>query len=88
MPYLNDWKTPCKLLLALYKNNNNSNVKRSILDLGRDFYSCNNSIYDAIDWYSDKGLIVVKKLKRDLHIKFTDKGNELTKAIWLIDGLN
>lgn len=85
MVYLLNWNTPKNFLLAL--NSENSKGKYSILNLGRQFYSCNNSIYDAIDWYESKGLIQVTRLKRDLKIKFTDKGKEVLNAIWLLDGL-
>ena len=87
MSYLYELKTPGKLLLSLYKNNANSSVKRSVLEIGRDFYSCNNSIYDAIDWLSDKGIISVKKLKRDLKIDFTDKGKEALLFIWGLEAI-
>lgn len=85
MAYLNTINQPGKLLLALSKEIQKE--KYSVLGLGRQFYSCNNSIYDAIDFYESKGLIEVRKLKRDLKIRFTDKGAYLVKALWMLEGL-
>lgn len=74
MGYFNQDKT-CKFLLAL------GNTRGSILNIGREFYSCNNSIYDAIDKFQAWGLIEVIKGKRDLKVKILPKGKEVINAI-------
>jgi len=66
---------PTGFLLAL------SRSRGSVLKTGREFYSCNNSIYQAIDRFTEWGLIEVTKGKRDLTVKFTDKGKEAINAI-------
>ena len=86
MGYYATLNTPEKLLIAL--NLESQKGKFSVLNLGRQFYSCNNSIYDAIDRYEKDGLIQVTRLKRDLKIKFTDKGKEALKSFWFIEEFN
>lgn len=66
---------PVRFLLAM------QNQKDSILNIGRDFYSCNNSIYEAIDRFEAWGIIEVTKGKRDLKVKFTKKGLQVLDAI-------
>jgi predicted transcriptional regulator len=61
-----------------------ANQKGSVLKIGRDFYSCNNSIYEALDRFTDWGLIEVTKGKRDLTVKFTPKGKEVLNAIAIL----
>jgi predicted transcriptional regulator len=66
---------PTGFLLAI------ANPRTSILKIGRGFYSCNNSIYEALDRFSNWGLIEVTKGKRDLKVKITPKGKEVIEAI-------
>lgn len=73
MFFLND--KPCKFLMDL------SNKKGSALEIGRQTYGCNNSIYQTIDKFVEFGLIEVSKDSRDLHIKMTKKGVEIVKSI-------
>lgn len=66
---------PAGFILAIH------NQKDSILKIGREFYSCNNSIYEALDRFEKWGLIEVTKGRRDLKVKFTKKGNQAIQAI-------
>jgi predicted transcriptional regulator len=66
---------PAGFLLAI------ANQRGSVLKVGRDFYSCNNSIYEALDRFSEWGLLEVIKGKRDLKVKLTNKGKEVIDAI-------
>lgn len=61
-----------------------SNQRGSILNIGREFYNCNNSIYDAVDKFEKWGFIEVLKGKRDLTVKFLPKGREVTNAISIL----
>jgi predicted transcriptional regulator len=58
--------------------------KGKVLKTGRDFYSCNNSIYEALERFSKWGLIEVEKGKRDLDVKITPLGKEVIAAISLL----
>jgi hypothetical protein len=74
----------CGFIQGLYKHEPDKNKKESVLNIGRAFYSCNNSIYDAIDRFEKWGLIQVIRQKRDLKIKFTKDGLELIRCIGFI----
>lgn len=66
---------PSKFLMNL------CNQKGSALEIGRQTYGCNNSIYQTIDKFVEMGLIEVSKKSRDLHIKMTKKGVEVVESI-------
>ena len=72
---------PVKFLLAMQNQKEN---KDTILNIGRKFYSCNNSIYDALDRFEGWGILEVLKGKRDLKVKFTKKGQEVLDAISIL----
>jgi predicted transcriptional regulator len=69
---------PSKFLLCLSKKHSNA------LAIGREIYSCNNSIYDNLNYFEDRGLITVDKLGRELKIKLTQKGNDYIDAILVL----
>lgn len=70
---LND--KPAKFLLALSKE------RKSVHEIGREFYSCNNSVYSALDRFSQWGLIEVDRGKKELKVKITAKGKEIISHI-------
>jgi hypothetical protein len=71
----------CKFILGLKKHETEKGKNSSVLNIGRESYGCNNSIYDAIDRFEKWGLISIVRQKRDLKIKFTKDGEEVIRCI-------
>jgi hypothetical protein len=79
---------PSRFLIGLQKRETNDGKKNSVLNIGREFYSCNNSIYDAINRFERWGLITVIRQKRDLKIKFTEDGHKVISSIGVLAQYN
>jgi DNA-binding MarR family transcriptional regulator len=69
---------PVRFIIAL------SNRRGSALAIGREIYSCNNSIYDTLDKFEEMGLVNVTKDNRNLKVKITPKGHQAIHSIFLL----
>ena len=69
---------PARFLISL------ANRKGSVLDIGREYYNTPKSIYDNLYLFESKGLIKLTKLKKDLKVTITEKGEKFIQAIYVI----